>query len=373
MNSLQLIFSGSLLCFYGAAPGAAAADKTRGFVVTSFTPAVYADDAQCPEGLNEGPDVAAALAKFPAAERARLQRPENSQEMMLKIRRRGAANLDLCATPGIPHKDPEFKTVQGSRAYGLNLDGSDGKTPPVNACVHDNFVGLGGESGVDNQWYRAVGCIKAYRPGGVMHQYFNAGLSNGEFGILIELDGIDDVKNDQEVRVGFYRQAKLSDSAKSSARQVYYDKYFHAVARGRIVNGILTTEPVDMRFGAMREMREVEIRDARVRLEFQPGGNLKGILGGYQEGRVLYNFATFAVDSELARGPLTCSGLSLALRRFADGYPDPQKDGPCSWLSTAYEIEAAPAPIVNPYKVLPLAGSGAEQPAWWEKLLWWRN
>lgn len=371
MNPRQLIFSGSLLGFFGVAHGAPDY-ATKGFVVTSFTPAVYADDAQCPEGLNKGPDVEAVLGKLPAAERARLRRPENSTEMLWKIRRRGSM-ADQCAGKGVLGSDPAFKSVQGPRANGLNLDGSDGKSPPINACVHDNFVGLNGETGVDNQWYRAIGCIAAYRPGGVMHQYFNTGLGKGEFGILIEIDGLDDVKNDEQIRVGFYRPAATRESAKAVSREVYYDKYFHAVTRGRIVDGVLTTDPVDMRFSAMQEMRDVEIRDARVRMEFQPDGKLKGILGGYQEGSVLYTFATMAADSELARGPMTCPGLAGAIRQFADGYPDPKKDGPCTWLSTAYEVEAAPAQIVNPYKTAFSDDGTAKQPAWWEKLLWWRN
>jgi hypothetical protein len=340
---------------------------TRGFVVTAFAPAIHEADDACPEGLVEGPDTQAILAALPRAERVRLLRPEHSAELMLTVRQ------------ALEDASTSFKTVKGKRSYGLDLDGSDGKTPPLASCPHESFVGPGGEPGIDNQWYRAIGCMKESHPGGLLHEYFNASMRKGDFAILIEINGIDDPANDAEVQVGFYRAANplanAGQTTQGKARmQVYYDNYFHGVSRGRIVDGVLTTEPVDMRFKAPPEMRELVIRDARVKMEFQPSGRLAGILGGYQEAEVLHTVARSALHAEKTFGPLTCRCFHPAVASLSDGYPDPEKDGPCDWISVAYEVEASPATLIHSSaERRPAAKQAAASESCWQKLLWWRR
>ena len=339
---------------------------TRGFVVTAFAPAAYEGDYQCPAGFAEGPDTKAILAKLPQAERERLLRPEHSAELMLTVRQ------------ALEDSHVIFKTVKGKRAYGLNLDRSEGETARLNSCAHEDFVGPSGERGIDNQWYRAIGCMQESRPGGALHEYFNTSMRKGDFAILIEIDGIDDPLDDAEVRVGFYRAADPLANAGQTAggnvrMQVHYDNYFHSVARGRIVKGTLITEPVDMRFKATPRMRELVIRDARVQMEFQRGGQLKGILGGYQELQVLHAAAREALRAETTFGPLTCRCFSPTLASLADGYPDPKQDGPCGWISVAYEVEAMPATVIHSaVERRPTTKQVDESESWWRKLLWWR-
>ncbi len=64
------------------------------------------------------------------------------------------------------------------------------------------------------------------------------------------------------------------------------------VLKGRIVNGVLTTEPADIMLaqtwgqGGARDIRgnrsKWDYRKGRLRLEFQPDGSLAGMLGGYR-------------------------------------------------------------------------------------------
>lgn len=353
--------------------------KTKGLVVTKFLVPIHEGDDVCPEGLNVGPDQEAVLAKFSKAERESLKRPENADRYRAIERHRGPAGSDVCAFPR-RSPDPGFKTVQGQYSFGMDLDGSDGTTTPFNMCPHKNFVGLDGEPGVDNQWYRAVGCINGLRKDHFMYDYFDAGMRQGDFTILIEIGAVDDLKNDDEVEVGVYagEDPMVTNSSSgvvltNASLRVHHDPYFHAMTRGKIVDGVLTTQPANIRFKAPAERSQHFFRDARLRLRLASDGTAKGMLAGYQNiNNAYHDIADFFHSEGPLHGPMTCPGFYNALKRLADGYPDPL-GGPCEWISTAFEVEAIPAFIIHPdYSGLREKSNATTPPSerrsWWQKL-----
>lgn len=68
-----------------------------------------------------------------------------------------------------------------------------------------------------------------------------------------KLKGVDDLRNDPEVEVGIYANADpiaLSASRAALPFATYaasQEQRYRAVTRGRIVNGVLTIDPVDFR------------------------------------------------------------------------------------------------------------------------------
>src|SRR5690606_25657314 len=83
---------------------------------------------------------------------------------------------------------------------------------------------------------------------------FATEMLTGAWGILITLEGIDDIRNDDDLKVGFFANAdpiELSPNREPLEGATYameQDPRFRASTRGRIVDGVLTTEPVDVRF-----------------------------------------------------------------------------------------------------------------------------
>lgn len=132
--------------------------------------------------------------------------------------------------------------------------------------------------------------------------------------------------------------------------RVHHDHHYHAVTRGRIVNGVLTTEPVDVLLrSAYEEMSHYHLRDARFRGEIRADGSLAGILGGYQDiAKVYWNVARDRSTTENVQGPMTCPGLYYALQRLADAYPVTPGGGQCTWISSAYEVDGLPAFVIHP-------------------------
>jgi hypothetical protein len=195
----------------------------------------------------------------------------------------------------------------------------------------------------------------------------------GEWAILVTLKGVTDLRNAKNVEVGFYASAdpiQLSPTRDALPNATYamdQDPRFRATAHGRIVDGVLTTDPVDVRFHWVVNSIHLErpLQDARLRLTFTPDGGLEGILAGYTSVEDLYDFAYGFRNGKDAKGdpaPLqlrtissigqaavlehTCNGAYFALKQLADGHRDP-KTGQCTSISTQYRIKAIPAFVVD--------------------------
>jgi hypothetical protein len=59
-------------------------------------------------------------------------------------------------------KDPlPFREVRGKTAYGLNLDSTPDGRATDRTCAHQKFTGADLTEGIDNQYYRFIGCHKS--------------------------------------------------------------------------------------------------------------------------------------------------------------------------------------------------------------------
>lgn len=284
---------------------------------------------------------------------------------------------NVCLNPEKFGPDAAYRTVNvpGIKAYGLDLDGRDssskGKSVP-GACAHMDLPGMEGERGVDNQFYRLVGCTKGYQSSGAANTFATEMLT-GAWGILITLSDVDDVRNDAEVKVGFFANAdpiELSPSREPLRDATYavdQDPRFRATTRGRIKDGVLTTDPVDVRFRKVTNSMYLErpLKEARVRMTLGKEGVLDGYLGGYTPLEDLYDFEYAFRNGKNGKGepaarrlPIlssngraaalgySCNGVYHAMQELADGHPDPAT-GRCTSISTQYRIKAIPAFVVD--------------------------
>jgi hypothetical protein len=338
-------------------PGGARGDgvEPKGFVLTSFALASHeSDPADCPEGLNKSAkDIY--LESLPAAERDRLSKPEAEKELW-KLLYAPGGNLgpgkrthNRCADP-TDFGSPPLRTIQGKVAEGMALDGN-----APNTCAHAQFSSPEGKPGIDNQLWRAMGCIRGWRKGADIEKYAHDNIRAGEYTILLEITGMTDPRSDDHVEVGIYSSTDqvLVDAAGNvlpdSSLQIHDDPRYRAVARGRVVDGVITTDPVDVRLkyrSAGYIDTDFYIRGARMRLEPQPDGSIKGMIGGYYDVETLYD--GFIRQAQVVTSVLlaySCPAVYSALNQLADGYPDPT--GKCTAISTAYRFDAIPAFVIH--------------------------
>ena len=227
------------------------------FVLTDLSPAFNKgkDSEDCPEGLALTFREAFLAAQAPD-DRARLQRPENAPEFEKRQRDfvYDGQGRQICAEPQFFNRPPE-RTFQGRTAFGMDLDGDTGSgDPPVGVCTHANFEGVSGEQGVDNQYFRAVGCNNYWRgPEGAPHGDMINSIRRKrtlppENTVLILLSGVDDWRNDDEV--GFQLVYSPDPPALDTASRIVEGASYNLTqkmtwrnsARASIQNGVLTTE-----------------------------------------------------------------------------------------------------------------------------------
>lgn len=331
--------------------------KTKGFVFTHFWYAMPFEPDDCPDGLAIALPGGINPPKLYDAGR------EGDVPPHLRTRRGPAGEIDQCKYPEA-FEDPIMRTGKGRLAYGLNLDGTDSADDVApNTCRHDNYTGADGTPGVDNQLYRVLGCINAYRSDAkfqqhVIRDFISSARQDGQVTTLMEVTGIDDEMNDDEVEVGFYSSPNptLYDAERKgvpySSLTVSDNPQWQNKVRGKIVNGVVITEPGDIRLdhyqgqGLPRHV-DMYMRSARLRLEINEDGTAIGELAGYNDVESVYNMEFVMAPPILPKSwGYKCPAVYEAINRLADGYPDPET-GKCTAISTAYRIEAAPAFLIH--------------------------
>jgi hypothetical protein len=328
--------------------------RTLGFAVTSFPYAIYKGANDCPDGMAMAAKEIYLAATTPV-ERARLTKPENVKEFEQKAYHT-TDGKDLCQAPDYP-RAPQ-RTPQGKISYGMNLDGTTDGAATDTTCAHEKFTTPDGVAAVDNQTYRVLGCSSNFRgfPGeeGYLESLRNAAFKDGGTTMLIEVMGVKDLKNSDDVTVGVYNGASpmMIDAnghmLPYASLTVTSDKKFQAVVHGKIVDGVLTTTPGDINlqydFGGYPSY--FHYKAARLRLQLNADGTAKGMLAGYIVATDV-DLTSHAKQESAEMIGYDCPTFSQAVRRFADGFKDP-KTGQCTALSTAFNIDAIPAFVIHP-------------------------
>ena len=327
----------------------------RGFVLTdfSFEQPESPQDA-CPQGFNQD-EREFYLAGLTPDERAAENLPEGLAYLRLAYAR---GETSQCDEP-TAFEDPGHLTLDGPGvAAGFDLDGvtSTRENPGPAACPHEDFSSASGEPGIDNALWRVLGCIDGYQRGSTIDEYAIENIKAGGRTILIEITDLDDPQNDNDVGLGIYSSPDtLPTSAAGSplpggSLSVMEGPRYRNVARGALVDGVLTAGPIDLRleFDGQFLDSELHLQEAQIRLELTPDGGLRGLLGGYWD--IEGYFESYARQATRA-GAFTvgfrCTAIYEALARLADRYPDPET-GACRAVSTAFRIQAIPAFVVEP-------------------------
>jgi hypothetical protein len=340
------------------------AGGTMGFIVESINyPVVHGKDA-CPDG----PALTLAqayLERQTPEERARLSLKENETEFARRWKAEsfGPNGTNICTNPDMFDR-PLMRTVKGKQSWGFDLDGDGGKGGDTgDSCAQEDFVSPSGEAGIDNQEYRVMGCKPGWRGEEGLPSEYDVGtrqfMTSGEWTQVILLRGVNSLRNDSEVEVIYANtpdRPVLDSNGKVLPGMSFSvsDKppRNRNVLKGRIDNGVLTTEPKDILLaqtwgqGGARDIRgnrsKHDFRKGRLRLEFRADGSIAGMLGGYRP--VFDSIQSPAIGgagSAIVAG-IDCASELATLRRFADGIKDPNT-GKCTGVSTAMRLVAVPA------------------------------
>ena len=320
--------------------GNAPRDGAIGYVMTNLFWSVYqtADGrSECPQGYNDGPREQFEVL-FPADE------PRTVVDTQLR------QEIETWLPTAEPDSFP-FKEVAGQLSWGMNLDG---------VVSPNDFTHPDGTPGIDNEVYRAVGCIIGFRgPDGVEYIFQDKAIANERYNrMMIEITGVDDLENDDYVTVTWYRglDRLLTDATGmkvmpggSQRVDMRWGASLIRQTTGKIVDSVLTTEPIDdvvIPWMNLSVPTVQIIRDLRLQLTLSPD-NASGLIAGYADVDTWYK-QLIRNDSthHLSNGQISGISLYKELRRLADAYPDP-RTGANSAISTALDVKMVQVFIVH--------------------------
>ena len=342
MNALARILALIALLVAGsvcAASENAAAGTTIAYALTNLHWALYQTPdgkAECAEGFNEG-----------NREQFKKRFPETAARRSLQ-----ATQLQWEIDSWYPTTADDgfrFLEASGPTALGLNLDGRVGPS---------DFTSPEGEPGIDNQLYRALGCIKNYRvPDGAIQFFDDEMIGRDQYNrIIIELAGAGNLVNAPHVQVTLFRgrdpllydaTGKKVVPGGSQRIDTRWGARFIRQLHGSITAGVLTTEPVDLAYpwAPFYLPTDEYMHAARLRLKLTPT-HAEGLIAGYTDidSWYLQMMRSWSTHHQ-NYGQTSAPALYRALHRLADEYPDPVT-GANTAISSALRAEFTQVVIV---------------------------
>jgi hypothetical protein len=344
-------------------PRAVTALETKSFAIYWFGPAFNSHDGDCEGGPNPYLDAQyaanlAALGKTPAeievlmkgylGENAGGYGNANGHSVRDLMAYRGRIDgkpVDAYAHPAAV-VDPKLKALSGKSGYGFNLDGRnspDAFTDPET-----------GETGVNNQLFRALGCFDSMR-GTLQHApaswaFIWSKLREAAPAWLITLSS-ENLSADGAVTITFDRAIDplKFDSQGNPWTDLTYridpDPRSHHEFRGQRKNGIFTiTDHASLRLLQDPLFTPLfKLEKTHLRLTMTADGAIQGILGGYQPWSDIYWMLGALHGEGSIMGDVP--GTYYLLRRMADA--DPDASGQNWSISAAYYLQAVPGFAVS--------------------------
>lgn len=365
MTLRKLTLTGAATLAFASAAQAEGSGWSRAYAIEWYEPAMYygADrgvieaGSDCPEGSNPSPDWVEVLKAggYTQEQAEWLRNPANPTRSAVHGQPgMGFRGADFQNVYDFPTSTLEvgLPPVTGTIAEGLDLDG-DPET---------GFDGPNGERGIDNNFYRALGCWKTYRGprrGSSGAQIQNDGMREGAWTVVIVVSGSgSDPMNDDDVRIGFYDSGdKLVRDAMGNVAHDYTfsiepDRVHEAIFAGRTENGRIIAKGVgSVNLRNSGNARDLELLEARLDFTMQDDGTMSGLIGGYRPWLPVYK------GWVAGRGPvievLTWARLPdvyYALQRYAD-YSPSGPGGENTYISFAMHVDAVPAFVMQPDRV----------------------
>jgi hypothetical protein len=360
-SAIWLVFTSLIFAIAACQPAQEAADtkETLGFAVVSFYTSIYETKymEECPRGLAVGNDELWWKALDPAVrdeltDGGQIEPVTGSRRAMSALR--GPNGEDVCWNPTIV-EDPPLRRAEGKISFGMNLDGRTDDIATPNSCAHGNFTSPTGQPGIDNQMYRLLGCVFGWRDSGYVETNANGELRDTSQGvILIEVSDVDDPRNDDSVVVRMHRandilpKDSLGNILPHASYRIHSVPGYGTPANGKIVDGVLTTDPIEafLPYYGNLTHAEIHLKGMRLELDLDAETNrAKGTIAGYRD---FDNFWDYFRKGEYlsVTGQFSCPAIYVAAKQLADGYPDPET-GECTALSASYSIEAVPAFVIH--------------------------
>ena len=220
---------------------------------------------------------------------------------------------------------------------GFNLDDRVSDSNDLETCGKADRVDSDGREGIDNQLaviFNALALIVEDTP----QIAIQGAINEGRILMMVELEGLDDLKNDDQVTLRFFRGAGrpiIGNLGLINPYQTFLVDYTTPMSIAKdvsLVNGVIEAGPIDFEVpvDVLDANFPMAVQGGRIRVELSEDGTMTGLIGGsINVDKVLRDFGEVVAgnEDEMARPIFE---RSADLRRV---------DGQCTELSLAFGIE----------------------------------
>lgn len=253
---------------------------------------------------------------------------------------------------------------EGVEGFDLDQRVSTSEAPSRNECAHDDFISAEGQSGIDYSFLRIIQdeetredgkyVFGGFREGQLVDGVIDGATKNGSMTILLQVLGLDDPKDDEDVRVQVFASedspALGTDNAvlTGATLSVHPDSRFHSgEVPASVTDGVLTAGPIDLSFpiDIMIVRDELLIHDSwlRIRLDDE---SFEGTVSGYWDVANLRRIIGVPTTDNGNAANFTIEQFDAAMLEHADGDFDPST-GICHSVSTTFQIRGTQAFLVS--------------------------
>ncbi len=231
-------------------------------------------------------------------------------------------------------------------AYGFDLDGKVSEDGDPAGCGHGDLVGLDGSPGIDNQLAR-VWVAVAPIVGVQVDNLLQGAINEGKVLLMIELEGVDDLTNDDDVTLHVFRGTLdpiIGTQGLIAPGQTFYmdpGLGVSTVEGVQIVDGEVDAGPVEFQLpiDILDADFTLRVRDGRMRFRIGDDGSFEGIAGG------AISVSELRADLENTGGNADVQLVAPFFETNADLAPD--ADGECDLFSVAIGVSGAQAFVVR--------------------------
>jgi hypothetical protein len=349
--SRSVLMGGSLpalVLWIASAPSWA---ETRGYAISFFHMATYAQQGNCPHGGNGATtEIHLKILMDQGYTREQALKTIIGHDRKIDFDRRGQLYGKVVDIGDFPTSVPDdhIETVQGAGsghyAYGFNLVG----TPTPYSFEDPETHEL-----VQNQLWRAYGCFSTYEYNNLSIPPYSEGITwdtamDSMPAWLLSISGRD-LSQDGDVTVTFDRSLDIlmrdrnGKVLEGSSYTIDPDRRNHSVFHGHIKDHVLTIEPGKFFMqGESQFIAVIRFTNTHLRLKLGSDGTVRGIIGGYEPWLDYWYFCAIRGEDD---SEIDIPGAYYALRRLADAAPD--ASGQNTAISAAYYLEAVPVYVLD--------------------------
>ena len=265
----------------------------------------------------------------------------------------GSANGYVFSEFGFLYRDAAWDATE---VDGFDLDGntSTSDAPGEAECGHDDFTTPEGDAGIDYQMLRMIDDFSGLGQGQIIDGVINGAVRNGSMTMLLRIEGVDDLRNDDDVTVQLLssQDVPLTGADGSilplSTFSAHPDARFHSNTRSAaLVDGVLSAGPFDLRwdFNIQIVQDELSLGDAWVRVAIADNGDISGVVAGYWDVQEVVDIIVDPTTNNDDAAGFSKEEGDTALATYADG--SPAGDGGCTTISTVFQFAGVPAYVID--------------------------